>query len=101
MDRTRHWRRWLGLALLCLASCKGNEPHLKPPPRPEEYVLPPDDSRYANPVEYPKNSLENGLKRDPDSKPNGPGAGPGPGMPSGAPGSQYQGGSRAPLGGRY
>jgi hypothetical protein len=55
-----------------LASWWGPQEKFKPPPRPEEYTLPPqDDSRYTAPVEYPRGLLNNDLIKKPNGS-NGP-----------------------------
>jgi hypothetical protein len=71
---------WFAAALLGLIGCYSTEPKIKPPPRPEEYVLPPtDDSRFSNYVSYPKELLNTDtIKKDKtNGGPAGPGGGPG------------------------
>jgi hypothetical protein len=81
----------LVLALLIVAGCQSNDGHLKPPKYPEEYVLPPDDSRYSQPVAYPKELLDKDilLQRAADAKNfSGPGGPGGPSMGPRSPGSR-------------
>ena len=68
--RTRNGLCGLSLLLLGLTGCWTTEPSLRPPPRPEEYVLPPsDDPRFSNPVAYPKGTLfKDNLRKDSDGK---------------------------------
>jgi hypothetical protein len=54
----------IGSALLGLAGCWTTEPQLKPPPAPEEYVIPPaDDPRFSAPPAFPPNTLNQGLPK--------------------------------------
>lgn len=79
-------RLWGGLGclvtgLLILNGC-ATEDHLKPPKPPECFNLPPDEKRYEQPPEYPKQFLmEDMPKKTDDTKKNGLG-GPGGGMSS-------------------
>jgi hypothetical protein len=59
--------------LLLLAGCN-NDNHLRPPPRPVEYVLPPtDDPKFNGPPTYPKNMLnQDYIKKDKERDDNGP-----------------------------
>lgn len=95
MRFTRMARSGLVAALLGLSSC-ATDSHLKPPPRPPEYVLPPgDDARFSEPPSYPEKTLNQGLPKKDDldlgipPSMRGPssrfGAG-GPGGPGGMPG---------------
>lgn len=55
-------RNGLGIvlaALIGLAGCASTDDHAKPPRRPEEYTLPPDDRRYQSPPDFPKGTLNN------------------------------------------
>ena len=58
----RQIRLFLGLGLLAglgLGGCSWSTKEVRPPPPPEEFKAPPEnDPRYGNPVEYPKDSLE-------------------------------------------
>jgi hypothetical protein len=58
--------RWFGAALLGLAGCYSQQPNLKPPPHPEEFILPPsDEARFSSYIQYPKELLNNDtLKKD-------------------------------------
>jgi hypothetical protein len=50
--------RWLAVILLSLAGCHNSEPTIKKTLH-EEYVLPPtDDSRFTQPLTYPKGTLD-------------------------------------------
>jgi hypothetical protein len=85
----------LALTLLGISGCWTTDTHLKPPPRPPEYVLPPpDDARFSEPPNYPDRTLNQGLPKKDDldlgippsmRTPNRFGAG-GPGGPGGMPG---------------
>jgi hypothetical protein len=47
------------LGLLPLAwGCAGTEPALRPPKPQEEFVAPPQEGTYSNPVVYPKEYME-------------------------------------------
>jgi hypothetical protein len=58
-------RTWMGIRLafcllLAATGCISLSPQkklIKAPPLVEEYNVPPDDKRYSNPPEYPKNVL--------------------------------------------
>jgi hypothetical protein len=80
--------RWLGAAVFWAAGCWTATPSLKPPPHPEEYLVPPtDEARWSAPLEYPKGSLfKDTIKKkvdqqngDPFNSQPGPGFGSGPG----------------------
>jgi hypothetical protein len=82
----------MSIAIALLAGCWHSEPQLKPPPQPERYDLPPTaDSRFDNPVEYPKGALNSDLLKKNSTDPNDPnapassrfGAGPGGGTRGG------------------
>lgn len=86
-------RRWTGpglllAALAAFAGCWTTDQPIKPPPRPEEFLLPPaHDARFSSYPTYPEKTLNQGLlkkDRDPSdppsvyrgpSKPGMPGAG--------------------------
>jgi hypothetical protein len=72
---------WLAGSLLLAAGCWHSGPEVKPPPRPEEYMVPPEQEvRWSNPVEYPKGTLfTDAIKRkdEPGFGPNGPSGAPG------------------------
>jgi hypothetical protein len=73
------WRRlhWLGIILWFVAGCWTTEPSLKPPPHPEEYIVPPeDDSRFSSPIEYPRGTLNNDLLKKPPAGPTNSSGGP-------------------------
>jgi hypothetical protein len=80
----------LGLLLVALGGLAGCKPtttnQLRPPKPPEEYNIPPDEeSRFSQPPEYPKDTLnKDNLIRPKDSSTGPPGS---PGSGSGAPGS--------------
>ena len=51
--------RWLCALALALAGCHSTTPDLKPPSRPEEVVLPPqDDLRFCSPPSLPKEVID-------------------------------------------
>jgi hypothetical protein len=60
--------------------CRTPKPNVKPnPPLPEDYKLPPNENRYANPTTYPKELLDMPTLKKKDAGPGGgPGAGFGP-----------------------
>lgn len=64
MRRTWVGMRLLGFALLVVAGCSTTESHNIKPPLREEYNLPPDETRFSAPVEYPKETLNTPIKRD-------------------------------------
>jgi hypothetical protein len=75
---------WKGLGLLVaaligLAGCASTDDNARPPRRPEEYTLPPDDPRYAQPPNFPKGTLNNDVihknKDVGDPKDDGPTSG--------------------------
>jgi hypothetical protein len=54
----------IGAALLCLAGCWTTDAPIKPPPNPEEFVIPPaDDPRFSAPPAFPEKSLNQGLPK--------------------------------------
>jgi hypothetical protein len=54
----------IGTALLGLAGCWTTDTQIKPPPNPEEYVIPPaDDPRFAAPPAFPEKTLNQGLPK--------------------------------------
>jgi hypothetical protein len=59
----RRIRDLLGLSAVLLATlggCTLTEKELKPPKAPEEYRAPPEgDPRYCNPIDYPKETMDN------------------------------------------
>jgi hypothetical protein len=63
-----------GLLIISLTGCWSTQPSLRPPPRADEYILPPaEEARFSNPIEYPKELLNaDGLKK----KQSEPGKGP-------------------------
>ena len=75
----RRIRLWMGLGLLAglgLAGCTWTQKEVRPPPPPEEFKAPPEnDPRYANPHEYPKETLDQDplLKKAKDSAKGMPG----------------------------
>jgi hypothetical protein len=80
--------RWLGVLVLAAASCHSGVPDLKPPKGPDEYVLPPPDPRFSQPVTPPREKFQDDffkskLDGDPQppglGRPQGGGAGMGPG----------------------
>jgi hypothetical protein len=80
--------RWLGVSLLLLAGCRSSDVDLKPTKTPEEFVRPPDEARFGQPLEYPKNTLfTDVIQKDttgattPNKGPGGFSGGPGMGRP--------------------
>jgi hypothetical protein len=84
-------KTWIRLGLLTalivgFAGCWTTEQQIKPPPRPEDFSLPPlDDARFSSYPSYPQKTLNQGLLKkdsDPDQPPSGFGRGMGrPGGP--------------------
>jgi hypothetical protein len=73
--------RWLSALVLAVAGCWTTEPSVKPPPQPEQLIVPPaDESRWSAPVEYPKGTLfkDTIKKKDEPTGPGGPNGPPGP-----------------------
>ncbi len=63
--------------LLVLAGCGTTEPSLKPPPHPEEAVLPPaSDPRFSAPIAYPKEAERDQTLKKPTKDPHDPMGGP-------------------------
>jgi hypothetical protein len=64
----RRIRLFLGLGLLAglgMAGCSWSNKEVRPAPPPEEFKAPPEsDPRYGNPLEYPKETLD----QDPTQK---------------------------------
>jgi hypothetical protein len=58
----RRIRLFLGLGLLAglgMAGCSWSNKEVRVPPPPEEFKAPPEsDPRYGNPLEYPKETLD-------------------------------------------
>lgn len=86
---TRFW----SVLLLLLAGCWTTEKQLKPPPHPEEAMVPPEsDPRFSSPIAYPKEAeRDQSIKkptRDPKD-PNDPTASPSRFGPSGMGGRGY------------
>jgi hypothetical protein len=78
----------LGLALIALAGCYSTpQNRMRPPPHEEQYVLPPDDKRFSQPPQYPKEYLnQDKIRKDDDDKAGAPGgmhSGPKMGMGAG------------------
>jgi hypothetical protein len=73
--------------LVAVLGCRSSQPDLKPPPMPEEFQLPPNETRYSDFVNYPKDTLyQSPFKKTTSAQtgPTGPGSpryGAGPGMP--------------------
>jgi hypothetical protein len=67
------WRNGL-LALLLVSGCATERQQIKPPTRPEEYIIPPsDDPRFSQPVAYPKGTLnQDMIPKSGDDKANFP-----------------------------
>lgn len=58
MRGTRAGMRGLATALLLVAGCWKSGPPLKPPPQPEKLAVPPTtESRWSQPIEYPRGTL--------------------------------------------
>jgi hypothetical protein len=75
-------RMWKGLGwlagLLVVAGCSSTEQqNLRPPPQPEQYILPPNDPKFAQPVAYPKDTLfaDPNVKKDRDGNLTNPNMG--------------------------
>src|SRR5262249_53559006 len=52
-------KRWWCAGLLLAAGCWTTERDLRPPPHPEEFVLPPaTETRFSDPPEFPKEALK-------------------------------------------
>ncbi len=55
--------RWQWLPISCfvlflaVAGCKNSKPNLKPEEGPPAYILPPNDRRYSEFIQYPKDTL--------------------------------------------
>jgi hypothetical protein len=65
-------RFWCTLFLV-LAGCRTTEPNLKPPPHPEEAVVPPEsDPRFSAPIAYPKEAERDQTIKKPAKDPAGP-----------------------------
>jgi hypothetical protein len=75
--------RWLGAMVLALAGCTSTQPDLKPPKQPEQLAVPPDDPRYNNYTQYPKDTLNTDLNKKPDAGPLSPSGGKMGGMTPG------------------
>lgn len=62
----------LGIALLALTGCyTTGSSKLKPPPHEEEYRIPPDDKRYSQAPQFPKETLNQGPKKSDLDDPQG------------------------------
>jgi hypothetical protein len=85
MSGPRAGLRWLGTVLICVSGCWTTQSHLKPTRPPEEFVLPPDETRFSDYVTYPKevmnaDRIKQEKKRDEtDLQQGGPGSTPGSG----------------------
>jgi hypothetical protein len=81
---------WLGVALIGLIGCVTTPPNPKPPPRPDEFVAPPNgDPRVEDPrAAYPRETMN-----QPDGSSRG-----GPGMPGGTKGGGGRGGMGGSMG---
>jgi hypothetical protein len=82
MSGPRVGLRWLGTLLLCVSGCWTTQSHLKPTRPPEEFVLPPDDSRFSDYMTYPKevmnaDRIKQEKKQDQMDLQGGPGGLPG------------------------
>lgn len=79
MRRTWIGMHCLGFGLLVLVGCAATESHGVKPPLREEYNLPPaEDGRFSTPIAYPKETLNNPIKREqsvPGAGFKGPGRG--------------------------
>jgi hypothetical protein len=78
------WVRIHCLSVVLLAAgCLTTQPNLKPPPRPEEFLVPPDDIRFSTPPVFPKEAQRdnNPLKKKDPNDQDIPGIG-GPKSPS-------------------
>ena len=82
--------RCLAVVLVLAAGCWTTEPSLKPPPHPEEFMVPPDESRFSAPPVFPKEALkESPLKKNPeDTEVPGIGGPKPPSFNAGGPGSR-------------
>lgn len=55
MRSLSEWLRWLTAAMLIGTGCLSHRPNLRPPKRPEEFVLPPEtEARFSKPITYPE-----------------------------------------------
>lgn len=80
--------RWNGLLcltlLIAMLGCRSPENYLRPPKQLEAFNSAPDDKRYNNPPEYPKEALSKGKdKKDKDKNAATPGGFQGPGTRGG------------------
>jgi hypothetical protein len=80
---------------MALVGCPTPQNRVKPPVHDEQYVLPPDDKRFSQPPQFPKEYLnQDKIKKDDD----GPGA---PGSMHGGGGSPKMGMGTGAGGGGY
>ncbi len=96
----RRMGQGLGLLIVTifvLSGCKSTQQQLKPPKPPEQFVAPPDEKRYSEPMEFPKDSLNQDKQIYNKAIVDGPG---GPGSGKGGPGGGGMGrsGSGGPGG---
>lgn len=55
MRTSSAWLRWLSAVLLLVTGCLSGKPNLRPPKRPEEFAMPPEnESRFSKPITYPE-----------------------------------------------
>lgn len=94
MRRMRGILGWLLAVLLAIVGCQTSRPGFRKPPLVEEYVLPPaDDSRFSNPVSYPRETLQKDLPKPGAKEPIQPGMPP--------PGSRFGSGVGPSVGSGY
>jgi hypothetical protein len=79
------WLRWLTATLLVMTGCLSHKPNLRPPKRPEEFILPPEtEARFSKPITYPEGTPNSSTPKKkllgnqgPVNNPSGFGVGPG------------------------
>lgn len=85
MRGTRGGTRFWGVLFLMLAGCWTTEKQLKPPPHPEEAMVPPaSDPRFSSPIAYPKEAERDQSIKKPAKDPNDPMGSPSRFGPSGS-----------------
>jgi hypothetical protein len=65
------WRCWSAVLILA-TGCWLTEKEIKPKPHPEEYIVPPNDARFTNPPELPKDAPKDNNPKKPLSDPGAP-----------------------------
>lgn len=73
MRGTGGGKRFWSVLLLLLAGCWTTEKELKPPPHPEEAIVPPEsDPRFSSPIVYPKEAERDQTPKKPANDPANP-----------------------------